>query len=146
MNASNDPTREYPVPGLTVERRCNGHLIIFTVTARFNAEILDAWTALLKHYLESRQTTERFMVLDVSQTAFLTFTSLASQRLKETAAAHPNATGRMAVIVPQIGVLQPIGTYFVRQNNNRLQPNLKILLFNDRQEGIDWVMAGMAGE
>jgi hypothetical protein len=137
------PVIENPVPGLQVERLCDGEVVIFTFTSRFNSEIIETWTMLLKQYLESRQTTDRFTVLDVSQTPFLAFTSLASQRLKETAAAYPDATGRVAVIVPQIGVLQPIGEFFVQQNNNRIQPHLKIQMFNSRQEGIDWVMAGM---
>lgn len=143
MNAFDQPVIEHPVPGLEVERRCNGDVIVFTVTSRFNSEILDSWSALLKDYLEKRQTTDRFTVLDVSQTAFLTFTSAASQRLKETAVAYPDATGRVAVIVPQLGVLQSIGEFFVQLNNNRLQPNLKIQMFNNRQAGIEWVTAGL---
>ena len=129
-------------PWLEVERHCSGEVIIFTITARFNQQILNTWAALLKDYLETRQTTNRFMVLDVSQTAFLTFTTAASQKLKETAAAYPNATGRVAVIVPQLGVLQSIGDMFIQYNNNRMQPNLKVQLFNDRQAGLDWVIAG----
>lgn len=143
MKPLDQPITEHPVAGLEVERRCGGNLIIFTITARLNDEILDTWEALLEDYLKVRQTTDRFTVMDLTQTTFLTFTSLASQRLKAVAAAHPNASGRVGVIVPQIGVLQPIGEFFVQHNNNRLQPNLKIRMFNDRQEGIDWVMAGM---
>ncbi len=140
---TDQPVIEHPVPGLEVERWCNGDVLVFTVTSRFNNEILDAWSALLKDYLERRQTTDRFTVLDVSQTAFLTFTSAASQRLKETAAAYPDATGRVAVIVPPLGVLQSIGEFFIQLNNNRLQPNLDIQLFNNRQAGLDWVIAGL---
>ncbi|NWG16470.1 MAG: hypothetical protein HXY41_07525 [Chloroflexi bacterium] len=146
MAELNDGLVETPVPGLEVQRRHDGRMVIFTFKAHFNARILDTWMALLKSYLEERQTTDRYMVYDVSQTQFLVFTSLANQRLKEVAAAYPDATGRVAVIVPRIGVLQPIGEFFVQHNNNRLQPNLDIRMFNDRQEGINWVLAGMPDE
>jgi hypothetical protein len=146
MSEQPNPPIETPVPGLEVERRYNGRMLIFTFKSHLTAQMLDTWMAMLKAYLETHQTTDRFMVYDVSQTQFLIFTSLANQRLKEVAAAYPDATGRVAVIVPRIGVLQPIGEFFVQHNNNRLQPNLEIRLFNDREEGINWVAEAMQGE
>jgi hypothetical protein len=67
------------------------------------------------------------------------FTSGVSQRLKEIGRLYPDATGRVVAIVPQVGVFQPIAEFFLQQNNIRAQPNLEIRLFNNRQEGIDWV-------
>ncbi len=133
-----------PVPGLQCEYRFGGRLLILTASVSPTREIADAWAEELRRYIERQKSPRRFLVYDGTQANLINLSPYARQRLTEVARSNPDAYGRVAVILPQLGALQALIQYFLQLNHHRFQPKLDIRLFHDLDSGLEWVMDGLA--
>lgn len=101
---------------------------------------VDAWESAVRSYIQSvSPSTDRFLVYDLTPIAKLGFTSYMRQRTTALAKDNGDATGCVAIILNLNPTIRYLFEPFLRFTGARLQPNLTVKLFGERQAAIDWV-------
>lgn len=135
---------ERPVKGFEIEHRKMGRMAIFTFSSMAHRNVIDAAAECFANYV-SQTYDQRYLVIDPTPTGQLSFNTHAIRQLIEMAQAGPNTSGRVAIIVPSMGMLRFLVEYYLRQKNIRTQPNLQVRLFPEREKGIEWVLEAFPG-
>ncbi|HRE47889.1 MAG TPA: hypothetical protein PLD47_09190 [Aggregatilineales bacterium] len=137
------PTFERIDETLTLERLHDGEILIFTFHAPPSKDAVDRWYDTIVDYVTIRNTTDRWLVYDLTKPGIETLTPYGRQRLREAANKYPNATGRAAVIVPRNNPTFLLVRGFLLVNSIRQYRKLIIQMYNERENGLAWVLDGL---
>ncbi len=105
-----------------------------------NREGVDAWESCVRDYVAMHApSTERYLVYDTTGVLNFAFTSYLQNRATELAKDNKDATGRVAIVVDLPVTIRYLIDSYMKWVGTRLQPNLTVQFYKDRDEAIAWV-------
>ena len=122
-----------------LEKLHEGRLWIITLHEGSRAGV-DAWERTVRQYIaEAQGKTERYLIYDTSPIPDLGFTNYLQQRATVLAQDNRDATGRVALVLRLPPTVLYFFDIFVKLTGRRLQPNLEVKFFSQREEALKWV-------
>jgi len=114
---------------------------LWVITVHENSrQAVDAWEACVREYMATIPTaTERYLIYDTTNALSFGFTSYLQNRATALARDNPDATGRVAIVLNLPGTIRYLIDSYMKWTGSRLQPDLTVKFYADRDEAIAWV-------
>ena len=105
---------------------------------------VDAWETCVREYIAiNPSSNERHLVYDTTGILDLGFTSYLQNRATALAKDNRDATGRVAIVLNLSTTIRYLFDSYMKWIGSRLQPNLVVQFYKDRDEAIAWVADGI---
>lgn len=125
---------------LTVEKLYQERLWILTLQEK-SPRAVDAWEAAVRAYIQHvNNAPERYLVYDMLHAPGINFSTYSRERSMVLAKDNPDATGRVALVLPASPAVTYIYNLFLRYTGKQLQPGLEVKIFTDRDRALTWVL------
>ena len=98
------------------------------------------WEQAVRSYIaEFNNASERYLVYDTTPIPNLGFTNYLQQRATALAKDNRDAKGRVAIVLRIHATVLYFFDIFVRVTGSRIQPNLEVKFFSQREPAVAWV-------
>jgi hypothetical protein len=122
-----------------IEKLYQDQVWVIKVTSTEDASV-DAWERAVRAYFQHGRN-NRYLIYDLSGVEKISLTPYMQQRIVKLAQDNPAAVGRVAVIMNISAMLLYVFEPFARLTVRRIQPDLEVKFFHQRQAALDWVTA-----
>lgn len=124
---------------VSIEKLFNDKMWIVTLH-QGNRETVDAWEQTVRQYIAAvNNAPERYLVYDTTPIQNLGFTRYLQQRAIVLASDNREATGRVGIALAVPSMIASFFDIFVGTIGTRLQPELSVKIFSQREEAANWV-------
>lgn len=124
---------------IQVDKLYDDRLWVITVQTNSRAAV-DAWEACVRDYMATIPTSnERYLIYDTTHALSFGFTTYLQNRATALAKDNPDATGRVAIILNLPGTIRYLIDSYMKWTGSRIQPDLSVKFYSDRDEAIAWV-------
>ena len=131
------------VETITIEKLHQERLWVITLHDGSRKGV-DMWEQAVRSYIaEFQNAPERYLVYDTSPIPNLGFTTYLQQRATVLAKDNRDAKGRVAIVLRLHATVLYFFDVFVRITGSRLQPNLEVKFFSQREPAVAWVEAAL---
>jgi len=127
---------EQIAPHVTLERLCGGRIKVLTVTS-IDFETIDIWAETVNDLVRELAPGEPYLAVHDVSAPHLSLTPYIRRKAQEIFSAHPNAYGRIAVVV-QRGVAGVMMQLFVN-HLLRVVTGRPLRVFFNREDALVWL-------